>query len=106
MLGGGAAAGGGTIAYIKGELKSTAQAPLDRAWEATQMAMKDLEFVITEKEKDAFDAKLTANGAGDKKINIALKKMSDTLTEIKIRVGAFGDKSLSQQILETIKNRL
>ena len=106
LVGGGAAAGGGAVAYIKGELQSTAQVSLDRAWEATQLAMDGLEFVVTGKEKDAFDAELTASGAGDKKIKVALKRISDTNTEIKIRVGAFGDKSLSQQILETIKKRL
>jgi hypothetical protein len=106
LVGGGAAAGGGAVAYIKGELKSTAQVSLDRAWKATQMAMDDLEFTVTGKEKDVFDAELTASGAGDKKIKVALKKISDTRTEIKIRVGAFGDKSLSQRILETIKKRL
>jgi len=106
LVGGGATAGGGAVAYIKGELKTTAQVSLDRAWKATQMAMDDLEFMVTGKEKDVFDAELTASGAVDKKIKVALKKISDTRTEIKIRVGAFGDKSLSQQILETIKKRL
>ena len=105
LVGGGAAAGGGSFAYIKGELKSTEEVSLNRAWKATQMAMDDLEFNITGKEKDAFDAELSARGVGDKKIKVALKKISGTRTEIRIRVGTFGDKSLSQQILEKIKIR-
>lgn len=105
LVGGGAAAGGGSFAYFKGELKSTEEISLNRAWKATQMAMNDLEFHITDKGKDAFDAELRASGVGGKKIKVALKKISNTRTDIRIRVGTFGDKSLSQQILEKIKKR-
>jgi len=105
LVGGGAAAGAGSLAYVKGELKSTEEVSLNRAWKAAQMAMDDLEFQITHKGKDAFDAELSASGVGGKKIKVALKKISDTRTEIRIRVGTFGDKSLSQQILEKIKKR-
>jgi hypothetical protein len=101
----GGAAGGGTIAYIKGELKSTEGVSLNRAWKATRIAMRDLEFLTEEMEKDAFDARLSARGAGGKNIKIALKKLSPTLTEIGIRVGLFGNESLSRQILEKIKRR-
>jgi hypothetical protein len=94
-----------TIAYIKGELKSTEGVSLNRAWKATRIAMRDLEFLTEEMEKDAFDARLSARGAGGKNIKIALKKLSPTLTEIGIRVGLFGNESLSRQILEKIKRR-
>ena len=102
----GGAAGAGAVAYVGGDLKSSEEVPLNRAWKATQMAMDDLEFTVTSKEKDVLDGVLTATGAGGKKIRVALKKISDTSTQIKIRVGTFGDKSMSQQILETIKKRL
>jgi hypothetical protein len=103
LIGGGVAAGAGTIAYIKGELKSTEEVSLGRAWEASQAAMKDLEFSITSKEKDALSAKLIARGAGDRKITVTLKKVSDSVTEIRIRVDTFGDESLSRMILEKMK---
>ena len=97
MVGGGAAAGGASVAYVKGELK--------QAWQATQKAMDDLGFHITSRAKDAFDAELAASGARDKEVKIILKKISDTRTEMKIRVGMFGDQSLSAQILEAIRRR-
>ena len=105
LVGGGAAAGAGSFAYLEGELKSIEGVSLDRAWKATQMAMDDLEFDIIGKAKDAFDAELSAVGAGGKKTTIALKKISDTVTEVKIRVGTFGNKALSQDILETMRKR-
>jgi hypothetical protein len=101
----GGAAGGGAVAYIKGELKTTEEVSLNRAWNAAQMAMSDLEFTITDKEKDAFDGRIHASGARGKKIDVALKKISPSRTEIGIRVGLFGDESLSRQILDGIKKR-
>lgn len=105
----GAAAGGaaavGAVRYVGGELRSTEEISLSRAWKATQLAMGDLEFHIEEKGKDAFDAELNASGASGKKIKVALKKISDKRTEVRIRIGIFGDESLSRQILEKIKKR-
>ena len=105
FIGAGAAAGAGTVAYIGGELKSTEEVSLNRAWDATQKVMDDLEFDITSKKKDAFDSKLTAQSAADEIITIKLKKQSDTETEIRIRVGTFGNEYLSRQILEKIKRQ-
>ncbi len=99
-----AAAGVGTYAYVNGEMKGTEAVSLDRAWTASQSAMKDLEFPITNKAKDALQAELTARTSADKRILIKLKKMSDGATEIRIRVGTFGDESASQLILDKIKS--
>lgn len=101
----GGAAAGGAVRYVGGELRSTEEVTLSRAWKATQLAMDDLKFHIEEKGKDAFDAELKASGASGKKIKVALKKISDKRPEVRIRIGIFGDESLSRQILEKIKKR-
>ncbi len=103
LLGG--AAGAGSVAYITGELKSTEEVSMSRAWRATQKTMKDLGFAITSMEKDAFYGEITARGAGDKKVKVKLERQSDKLTAIKIRVGMFGDETLSMQILNNIRKR-
>lgn len=104
LIGGGA--GAGTVAYLKGELKSTEEASIDKTWQAAQETMNDLEFVITSKEKDTFSAKLIAYRANDKKVEMYLQKASERTTEVKIRVGVFGDESLSRIILESLKKHL
>ena len=58
LLGG--AAGAGSVAYITGELKSTEEVPMSRAWRATQKAMNDLGFAITSMDKDAFYGQFSA----------------------------------------------
>lgn len=104
LIGGGAAAG--TVAYVMGDLKSMEEASLDRTWEAAEKTMEDLEFIVTSKQKDVLTAKLIARGSNDKKIVMNLKKVSEELTEVRIRVGTFGDESLSRQILERLKKNL
>ena len=105
VVGGAAAAVGvGTYAYINGELEGTEAASLDQAYTASLAAMKDLEFPITNKSKDALQAEVLARNSADKKILIKLKKVSDGATEIRIRVGTFGDESLSRLILDKIKS--
>ena len=106
VVGAAAGAGAAGYAYVKGELKATEQASLDRTWAASLGAMKDLEFPITKQSKDALTGHLTARNASDKKIEIDLKKISDKATEITIRVGTFGDENLSRVILEKIRKRL
>jgi len=105
LIGGGAAAGIGGYAFVKGELKSTESAPLDRVWTATLAAMEELKFPVTTQDKDALTAHLVARTAQDKKIHIRLKALSDNSTEIRIRVGTFGDEALSLLILEKIKKK-
>jgi len=106
LLGGAAAAGAGTVAYVKGELRSTLEASLDQAWQAAQAAVQELEFAATTQEKDALAARLVARTAGDKKVEIKLKRISDTAVEARVRVGTFGNESFSHQVLERIRKHL
>jgi hypothetical protein len=106
VVGGAAAAGAGGYAYIKGEAKSTEGSSLDKTWNATLTAMKELEFPIIKQGKDAIAGELTARNATGKDIHIYEKKLSDTATEISIRVGTFGDEALSRTILMKIKSHL
>jgi hypothetical protein len=49
------------------------------------------------------EAILVARTAGDKKVEIRVKQLSENATTVKIRVGVFGDESLSIAILDKIK---
>jgi hypothetical protein len=105
-IGGGAAVGAGTVAYLRGDLKVTEEASLDKVWAATGKAMQDLEFKTINQKKDAVSARLLARTAADKKIEINLKKVTEKLTELRIRVDTFGDESLSRLILNKIEKNL
>lgn len=106
LVGGAAAAGAGTVAYIRGELSATLDAGLDQTWSAAQATLKELEMPVTAQEKDGVSGKLTARASGDKKVIARLKKVSGTTTEVGIRVGTWGDETTSREILDRIKKRL
>jgi len=98
--------GAAGYAYAKGELKSTEPAPLDRTWDATVAAAKELQFPIVEQSKDALEARMVAKNAEDRDIRIKLKKVADNSTELHVRVGAFGDEAVSHEILDRIRKRV
>jgi uncharacterized lipoprotein len=106
VVGAVAGAGAATYAYVNGQVESTLGAPYDKTWSATQAAIQDLEFKVTKTTKDALNAELDAKTAEDKSITIKLSHVSDTATKLTIRVGKFGDKQISDAILDKIKKHL
>ena len=104
VVGAAAGAGVGTYAYVDGELKQTDTVSYDTAYNATLAAMKDYGYAVVDNQKDAVTAKITARSTSDKRIYVTLIKQSPTSTEIRIRVGTFGDKDQSEQILTKIKS--
>ncbi|MEY4385174.1 MAG: hypothetical protein RLY20_457 [Verrucomicrobiota bacterium] len=99
----GAGAGAGVYAYVRGEMKGNENHSLDQTWAATQAAMKDLQFNVSSQQKDALQARLIARTAMDKRIEINLTKITDNTTEVTIRVGTFGDQTLSHTIVQAIE---
>jgi hypothetical protein len=106
VVGGAAAAGAGAVYYIDGELKDTESASLDAVHAATLAGLRDMQYAVVSDAKDINDAKVLARTATDTKVQILLAKQSAAVTEIRIRVGTFGDEQLSRQILEKIKTHL
>jgi len=104
----GAVAGAGVAGYawVNGEIKTTVSASLNQSWQASLAALNDLQFPVSSKSKDALEGELTAQNAKDTTIKVSLKYISNTSTEIRIRVGTFGDEALSRTILEKIRAHL
>ena len=102
----GVAAGAGTIAYIKGELKATEAYSVPKVWAATEKAVDELQLAVTDKYSDAVAGRLEAFTADNKKVRINLKRIGDNITEVTIRIGTFGDEELSRFILSKIEKHL
>ena len=99
----GAAVGAGTVVYVNGQLKAADDVSLDRAWNASLAAMDSLQFKVTKQQRDALAGNIVARGADDRKVEIWLKKQTDKVTEVRIRVGFFGDETLSRTIHSEIQ---
>ncbi|MEX2218954.1 MAG: DUF3568 family protein [Phycisphaerales bacterium] len=105
-LAAGAAAGVGTYAYVKGEASNTFEASLDRTHAAAVRAMEDLGFPLESDSRDALEARVAARQADNTRVTINLQSLGENLTEVKVRVGTFGDESESRLIMDKIRENL
>lgn len=102
----GAGAGAGTVAYVRGELQTTYAASFNRTWDASVKALKDLGITIYNTKKDATEGDIEATKADGTKVKINLKPKGQDITEVRIRVGIFGDEEVSRTISNQVSRRL
>lgn len=105
----GAAAGGtayGVVKYSRGELVTTHAVSLDQAVEATRAGLKSLDLPEVTSTASDNGMVIVSRDKQDDKISIQLQKISDTATEIRIRVGVFGDEAESQMVNNAIASHL
>lgn len=105
LIVGGAALGAGAITFIDGELRVVEEIPYERAWEATQEAVKEMRLDIKEEKSDALSSKMLVLTASGKQVSIIVRNESVSAAKIGIRVGVFGDEALSRHILQQIRDQ-
>ncbi len=98
-----AGAGASAVAYVRGDLEANLNSDYNKVVDSARSSIKELEFARVSENKDALKAVLVARTAMDKKVEITLTNSGKKLTNIKIRVGLFGDEALSMSILDKIK---
>lgn len=100
------AAGAGAVAYVRGELSAGLEHDLGPVYKATQRALHKLEFAKISEESSAVDAHLLYRTALDRRVEIKLKKTTNRLTDVRIRIDLIGDQALARTILDQIKAEL
>jgi len=105
IFGGGALAGAGALAYSRGDVSVVEHVNVSEAWAATLAAMDDLSITIVSRENELRGRALVA-WRDDKRVRVRLGPQDNGSTEIRVRVGLFGDKRMSWQILKQIHDRL
>ena len=100
--------GGTTATYSKAEgvLRSALTGTMPEVVNATTATLEDLELVGVDSTVDRLKGKITARMAVGTKVGIHLETVDADTVSIKIKVGTFGDRSISMQILRNIENRL
>jgi hypothetical protein len=106
LVGAGVAAGAGAAAYVGGELKSTEAVAFDKAWDASLRGIADMDFTVTRKSRDAAGGSIVARGAGDRRAEVRTRRVAEAVTELRIRIGTFGDEAVSRQLLDAIRGHL
>ena len=102
----GGAAGAGGIVWVKGKLKEQLDSPLTKVHEATITVLKAFELRVEKDMKDKLAAKVESRFADGKRLWIDIRSISESLTEISIRIGVFGNKARSERILRKIREYL
>jgi hypothetical protein len=100
------AAGAGTVAYLRGELDASLSHPHDAVIRAADTALQQMQFPKLSEKKDAMVAEMIARTAMDKRVVVTLNNTGENLTRVRIRVGTFGDESISRALLDRIKANL
>lgn len=102
----GAAAGAGTAAYVSGDLEADLDATPDQVIEATKKAAEELKLQVEYAHGSGVDGRAKLRTAADKEIFVKVESRSERMSHISIRVGTFGDDSLSNQVLAKIREHL
>ena len=90
----------------EGVLRSYLDGSVPDVVNATNTALEDLELVGIDSTVDKLKGKITARMAVGTKVSIWLEAVDFDTTSIKIKVGTFGDRSVSLQILRNIEKHL
>ena len=98
--------GTGSYFYVKGELERDYHAPIARVWQATLKAVEELNLSIESKEHDAFYGKIKGKMADGTDFKIELKNKGENLTNVGVRIGAFGSKTKATEIHNKIYSNL
>ena len=101
-----AAAGAGAYYYVKGDLKRTYEAPMEKTWEATIKSVEELKLTVESQKHDGLSGVITGKTADAKTFEINLKRLAEKSTEVGIRIGTFGDRVKSEAIHDKILSKL
>ena len=102
----GGAAGAGAVLYSKGDLKSTEKGSVEEVYQASLEAMDKMKLETVAKNADSLNATILAKMENGDNVDIKIEQKPNDLTELKIRVGAFGDESKARVILDEIRRQL
>ncbi len=78
----------------------------DKAWQGAVTAMEQLQFTKESSNRDGLAGKLEARRGDGTPITITFELVSDKVTSVRVRIGMFGDKDISERIHERIKENL
>jgi len=92
--------------WVEGSLKAVVAGAMPEVIEATNETLEDLDLVGIDSTVDKLKGKITARMAVGTKVTINLEAVDFDNTSVRIKVGTFGDRSISLQILRNIEKRL
>jgi type II secretory pathway component PulF len=79
---------------------------MDKTWDATVKALEALKINVESKQHDALTGVINGKLADGKSLSVNLKRISESTTEVGVRIGTFGDRERSEAIHDKILSSL
>lgn len=98
----GAAGSAGTAMWLSGKLTQEVQSPYGRAVEAAKSALKSLKLEINKETRAQTLTQLKSKYTNGKEVWIDVRKITDNLSRLEVRVGIVSDRAAAAQILKKI----
>ena len=95
-----------TYSKAEGVMRSTLPASMTDVVNATNATLEDLELVAIDQTVDGLKGVISARMAVGTKVTINLESQGFEHTSLRIKVGTFGNRSISLQILRSIERQL
>ncbi|HUG11846.1 MAG TPA: DUF3568 family protein [Opitutaceae bacterium] len=95
-----------TVSWIRGALEVNLDSSVEDAGRAATTAVKNLKFMNVVSRVDVVSGEINAETAQGTDIDILIDKISERITRVSIRVGAFGDEAVSRLILDEMEKNL
>lgn len=106
LVAGGAALGATTVLFVQGEMETEFSSPIQEVYQATLVAMERLQFDVIEQRYKPHQGIVRAEMADGKIVRVKIVPQKRKSTRVSVRVGVFGDESISSEVLLAIWNEL
>ena len=106
FFGAGAAVGAGALVWQSGWLKGTIPEPIERVHRAAKAAVADLKATLVGDTLKGKAGVVDATMPDGRRVVVETKALGEKLTQVRIRVGIWGDQAASLGLLEQMKKHL
>jgi hypothetical protein len=98
LMGTGATGGVAGTTYAKAELEQVHTASYNTVWDATLNALRTMNIVVSETQKDQISAKAVGADLNGTSVTVTVLPITKDTTSVRVRVGTFGDRSAAERI--------
>jgi len=106
ILGLGVGAGIAGTAYYEGKLTSTLDATPEQIKPAAEAAFKELNIKLVSSTSNSLESKIVGNSDEGSTVTVTASLEKNGQSKLGVRVGAFGNQTLSEKIYSAIDKRL
>jgi len=97
---------GGAYGWLDGVLQQEYDKSINQTYRAAERALAALEINVQESSHDQLGGKLHGETADGSRVAVEMESLGRSRTQVRVKVGVFGNKNESQRIHEEISSRL